>query len=131
MPESNMISVAIIDDSTIIRYSINHLLTSNGIPVIFEADNGQMCLEEMSRRTQLPGIIILDLEMPVMNGFDTAVALKKKWPDVHIIAFSGRDDHHNVNKSLLAGADQFFSKHRDPIELLELIQIMNKRILPG
>lgn len=125
MPEPNMISVAIIDDSPIIRYSINYLLTSNGILVAFEAENGQTCLEKMANQAKLPGIIILDLEMPVMDGFLTAIAIKERWPDVHIIAFSGRDDPNSVNKSLLSGADQFFSKHRDPSELLELIKMIN------
>ncbi|REA56511.1 response regulator [Dyadobacter luteus] len=114
-------TVAIIDDSAIIRYSVNYVLKSKGFPVLFEADNGAVCLEIMTSLAVFPDILILDIEMPVMDGYTTASIVKKNWPTIQIIAFSGREDQASISRSIKAGADYFFSKNDDLNNLLDLL----------
>lgn len=120
---------AIVDDNAIVRFSVRYQLLSKDFQVGFEAENGKVCIERMSELLVKPDIIILDLEMPVMDGFQTAVVLKQAWPEVIIIAYSGKDDAESIGLSLQAGADHFVSKHSEPEELVALVkQIHTERV---
>jgi CheY-like chemotaxis protein len=120
--------VAVVDDNLLVRHTTQDILSLKSIPVIFEAENGQECIEKIKDSLKRPDIIILDLEMPVMDGFQTAVILKANWPEIKIIAFSGTNDPAIIQKSFAAGADHFFSKLENPLQLLELIQSMSRQV---
>lgn len=113
--------VAIVDDSPLARHATKYVLSSNNIAIAFSCENGRECIDKLTEISQKPDIILLDLEMPVMNGFQTAVIVKDKWPEIKIIALSGSDDPESISKSLAAGADYFLSKHREPEVLVDLI----------
>ena len=105
--------IAIVDDNPVVRAFTSFLLSRHNFIVAFEAKNGQECINLMQQLDQVPDLIILDIQMPVMNGFETAVILKEKWPSIKIIALSTEDDLDSINKILSAGVDSFVSKEDD------------------
>ncbi|MCF2444051.1 response regulator transcription factor [Dyadobacter sp. CY345] len=115
-------NVAIVDDNVMIRYATRYMLANNKINIAFEAENGQDCIDKMYQSEQIPDVIVLDMEMPVMSGFQAAVILKQNWPSTKIIAFSGRDDSVTINNIMAAGADYFLSKQSEPATFIGLIR---------
>ncbi|GLU57061.1 response regulator [Dyadobacter frigoris] len=121
--------IAIVDDSAVVRTFTAFLLANYDFEVVFDAENGQDCIDKMHQAEQLPDIIILDIEMPVMDGFQAAAILKENWPDVKIIAFSNKNDKLSMEKILAAGAKAFVTKESDITE--KLIEIINQIWLQG
>jgi CheY-like chemotaxis protein len=128
MTTNLMPCVAIVDDNLLVRHTTQYILSSKSIPVIFEAENGQECIKKITDSLKRPDIVILDLDMPVMDGYQAAVILKASWPEIKIIAFSGTNDPAIIQKSFAAGADHFFSKLENPVQLLDLIQSMIQQV---
>jgi DNA-binding NarL/FixJ family response regulator len=86
-----MKSVLIVDDHAVVRRGIGLLLTtpSHDFEVTGQAENGLEAIREAERIR--PDLIILDLSMPVMNGLEAAVVLKKILPGVPLILFTSHD----------------------------------------
>ncbi|MBQ1682304.1 MAG: response regulator transcription factor, partial [Agathobacter sp.] len=71
------IKIMITDDHSMIREGLKNLLELDGdIKVIAEAENGQECLDKLS--TVKPDVLLLDINMPVMNGLEVLAALKER-----------------------------------------------------
>lgn len=105
--------IAIVDDSPVVRLFTGFLLKRFGFEIAFEAENGHQAISLMTRAETLPDLILMDIEMPVMDGFKTASILKSRWPDVKIIALSDKNDPLAISQILEAGADRFLSKQKD------------------
>lgn len=82
--ENNPLTVAIVDDSLIIRESARFRLTLLGYNVVMEAENGQEFLNKLENDA-VPDICLLDINMPIMDGIETARNLRKKWPLIKIL----------------------------------------------
>ena len=85
--KNNEVKIAIVDDHQMLREGLFHCITIWGYSVIIQACNGQDLLEKLSEMN-LPDICILDLNMPVLNGYETINILKKTWPTIKILVFS-------------------------------------------
>ncbi|QTE39776.1 response regulator transcription factor [Mucilaginibacter gossypii] len=107
------ISVAIIDDDDLYRTIVTRLLQRSGVAVVFQANNGKAGIDQMSRCSALPSAVILDIEMPVMGGFETARKIKQLWPEVFIIIHSSLTIPEVANRMLNSGSDFFISKSAD------------------
>ncbi|OQP65510.1 hypothetical protein A3860_17755 [Niastella vici] len=114
------IKIAVVDDHKGVRRSLKTLLEIKNFKVIIEADNGRSLLEQLNVSSEIPHLCILDVNMPEMNGFDTAKALKKDWQTIKIIGFSSDVD--SKDKMLMMGADAFLSKDCEAEELYQLIK---------
>jgi CheY-like chemotaxis protein len=77
---SNGVKVALVDDSSVIRNSIQEIISIWGYKVVLIAIHGKDLLRQLSTGN-IPDICITDLNMPVMDGYETIAALKKQWPD--------------------------------------------------
>jgi DNA-binding NarL/FixJ family response regulator len=73
---NNKIKVALIDDHVLLRRGLAALLTDNGFEVTVEASNGRNFIDKL-RHALLPDVVLTDVNMPVMDGYDTAEWLKK------------------------------------------------------
>jgi len=112
------IKLALADDHTLFRAGTRELLESFGdIEVILEASNGQELLNLLTKGTGMPDICILDVSMPVLNGYDTASALRLSFPEVKILAVSMHDSEFSMIKMLRSGAGGYMLKDAQPEEL--------------
>ena len=98
--------VLIVDDHEIVRKGVRTLFANNdSFEVCGEAQNG---MEAICMVTDLsPGVVILDLSMPGMNGFETAAKIRLIAPSIKIVFFSV---HEILSTAMWVGADAFVSK---------------------
>lgn len=117
------IKVALIDDSTVLRNSIHEIISIWGYDVVLEAVNGKDFFSRLTS-ANAPDICITDLNMPVMDGFETIKELREKWPDIKVIAFSIAGNRKEEERALLLGAHAFVSKSGSILELQKSLQKM-------
>ncbi|MFL5747236.1 MAG: response regulator transcription factor [Niastella sp.] len=117
--------VALVDDSPVIRNGIQEILELWGYKIVLTAINGKDLLRQLTT-VNAPDICITDLNMPVMNGFETIAALKEKWPGIKIIAFSMTNNPCEEIRALQVGAHAFVSKTDSIIELQKVLQDMQQ-----
>lgn len=117
-----MIHVALADDHTILRKGVAALISQfNDMKVVIEAENGQVLIEKVRVAPIPPDVFILDINMPIMNGYDTATNLKKVNPDSKILALSMYDTEMSIIRMLRCGANGYILKDADPTELCTAI----------
>ncbi|KAA8482772.1 response regulator receiver domain-containing protein [Arcticibacter tournemirensis] len=113
-----LISAAIIDDDEIYRFIIARMLKNSGIALVFQAENGKKGIQQIETSLILPEVLIVDIEMPVMNGFETAQYIKMNWPQIGIIAHSSLIDDKTKALMIKSGADLFLPKPCSASELI-------------
>ena len=102
-------SVLIVDDSAVIRQGLCELFKrESDFVVCGEAENGKQAIEKAQKLR--PDLIVLDLSMPVMNGFDAARALKRLMPTVPLIMYSAFGDKVAERQARLIGISEVVSK---------------------
>jgi DNA-binding NarL/FixJ family response regulator len=121
------ITIAIVEDHLDMRQLTNLRLSLLGYKVVLEAENGQKFLDQLNH-AQAPDICMLDINMPVMNGFETIVHLKKKWPTMIVVFLSMHEEDAYIKRSMDLGADGFIKKDASMAELkTTLLNIANKQ----
>ncbi|MCF8448722.1 MAG: response regulator transcription factor [Taibaiella sp.] len=122
-----MINVALADDHAMLRKGVAGILSQFGnIEVIMEAGNGRELIDKLKAATVLPDVCILDINMPEMNGYETAAAIRRRWPHIRILALSMYDTELNIIKMLRNGANGYVLKDSDPEELKNAINAIYK-----
>ncbi len=118
--------VLIVDDELDNRVMMRYFLESWGYEVALAA-NGAEALEKV--RAQPPDLVLLDLEMPVMNGFETCDRLKTNPSTEHIpvMMFTGLEKTEDKVKGIRKGADDYVVKTVDPEELQARIEMVLRR----
>ncbi len=121
------IQVAVVDDHTLLRTALAKLIDSfEDYTVYFEAENGEE-LKKIINKKVIPEIVLLDVNMPGMNGYETAEWLYKHYPQVKVLALSMLSDDHAIIRMLKSGAKGYIMKSADPDELLlALNSVMEK-----
>ncbi|MCW3092437.1 MAG: DNA-binding response regulator [Ferruginibacter sp.] len=121
--ETNLepIKVLIADDHVLYRAGVKTALSSKkDIKIIAEADNG-MHLLNMLKMIQ-PDVILLDIQMPVMDGIGALPEIKKNWPQIKVIMLTMMDDHSMITKLMELGANSYLSKTSDSEIIYEAIK---------
>lgn len=115
-----MINVMIVDDHKMIREGLRKILEFDGeVQVVEEADNGQECLKKL--RTSKPDIILLDINMPVLNGIETLEALNKKRKKYKVLMLTVHNEIEYLLKAVDIGIDGYILKDSDSKELKRAI----------
>lgn len=109
-------NIVLIDDHVLLRNGLANLVKDLGYGVLFEADNGKDFIEKLKPKF-LPDIILLDINMPLMDGYETANWLKKLYPQIKVLALSMNDNENAIIRMLKAGAKGYILKDIDPSEL--------------
>lgn len=73
-----MANIVLVDDHTLLRNGLAGLVLSLGHKVLFEANNGMDLIQKINETLELPDIVLLDINMPEMDGYETASWLKKQ-----------------------------------------------------
>jgi len=114
------INICIADDHQIFRKAMIRLLkTFSRVDKVWEAEHGEQCLQIVKERS--PNVVLLDLEMPVMNGTECAEQLLKKYPEIKIIILTMHDSEKYMVYMLELGVHSFLLKNTDPDELEKAI----------
>jgi CheY-like chemotaxis protein len=104
-------AVVIVDDNAVVRRTIGHAFLESGFRSFGEAENGAEGIEVVKQVK--PDLLILDLSMPVMNGLQAAVILRRLFPTMPIILFSLYGDSAVKVEAARAGVDAVISKTED------------------
>lgn len=120
--------VGVVDDHILFAQSLQGLITSfGGFSVAFMARNGTDLINKLSTVTEDPEIILLDINMPVMNGFETISWLNEHKPHIKTVALSMDDDEETIIKMLKAGSKGYLLKDIHPDTLnLALNEVIKK-----
>jgi DNA-binding NarL/FixJ family response regulator len=111
------IRVAIVDDNTFLQKAIAEKLSFfEGIQIKFFASDGKILLEKLEENSNL-NLILMDLEMPVLNGIEATEKVKQKYPHIKIIIVTVFDNDENIFKAIKAGADGYLLKEVNPEDL--------------
>ena len=117
--------VAITDDHLLIAKAIGYIVEGfTDFEVIYEVENGKALQDKLKIAKNIPDIVLLDISMPVMDGFATAAWLREKHPAVLIMALSVQDDDESLIKMIKAGARGYLHKNVHPAELEKALQTL-------
>ncbi|MES2278157.1 MAG: response regulator transcription factor [Bacteroidota bacterium] len=120
--ETEQILIAIVDDHTLFRNGVNALMSEfEELKVVFEADNGKQ-LQQMLPKHAIPQVVLMDINMPEMDGYDATAWLKVNYPQVKVLALSMFEDDKAVIRMIRCGASGYVLKESKPKELLEAIK---------
>ncbi len=104
------IQVALVDDHVSLRNSLAASVSRfKNCSVLFEADHGEH-MKTFILKHYIPDIILLDIDMPVLDGFDSAIWLTKNYPQIKIVTLSMNVDEKSIVKMIRFGSKSFIDK---------------------
>jgi DNA-binding NarL/FixJ family response regulator len=116
------VKVALADDHVLLRHALANLIDNSGTcKVILQASNGVELSEKLSN-DNLPDVVILDMNMPEMDGRETAIWLQANYPAIRVLMLTMYDSELTLIRLLQAGVKGFMKKDIHPTELLHAIQ---------
>jgi two-component system, NarL family, response regulator DegU len=119
----NRIRLALVDDQKLFRQSLSVLL--GGIPqyeLVFEAENGIECLDKLKTTAQKPHVILMDMEMPEMDGIELSTHLQNTFPEIKRIILSVFAKERLIARMIEAGASGYLLKNCGKDELCSAIE---------
>jgi DNA-binding NarL/FixJ family response regulator len=120
-PKGRRINIILVDDRKIMRQGLSSILRfENDIEIVAEAEDGRQALE-MARR-HVPDVVIMDVNMPVMDGIEATRILTKEMPQAKVIALSMHTDGEAADAMREAGAVAFLTKAGPSEDLVEAIR---------
>jgi DNA-binding NarL/FixJ family response regulator len=121
-----MIKIAIADDNSFLIKTIQEKLSFfDDFTIKFTAVNGEDILEKLEQNHNID-LILMDIEMPKMNGIEATYQIKQKFPQIKIIMLTVFDNDENIFKSIKAGADGYLLKEVNPKDLQQgIIDTLN------
>lgn len=112
-PKKTPVKLAIVDDHNLFRKGIITLIElanrNNQYMIVFEAESGEDMMNKLDKKI-LPDIILMDIEMPDMNGFETVAWLKKNYPQIAVLVISMVETEEAVIRMLKLGVKGYLSK---------------------
>jgi DNA-binding NarL/FixJ family response regulator len=122
--QNQSISIAIVDDHTLFRSGLASLLEEfDEIEVMFEAINGVDLQAKINHHSEVQ-LVLMDINMPVMDGFAATKWVKTNHPNVHVLALSMLEDEKAIIGMLKAGAGGYMLKESTPSDLLTAIKVI-------
>jgi two-component system, NarL family, invasion response regulator UvrY len=110
-------TVAIVDDHELMAKALSGLVQKyEEYEVLYEANNGQELINRI-KLGMIPDIVLLDISMPIMDGYETALWLKNNYPQVKVLALSMDDKEETIVRMLRNGAKGYLLKGCKPFEL--------------
>ena len=117
-----MTRLAIVDDNTFLQKTIQDKLAFfDDVSIKFKAMNGLELLEKLEKNHNLD-LILMDIEMPKMNGIEATEIIKNRYPQIKIIMLTVFDNDENIFHSIKVGADGYLLKEINPQELYNAIK---------
>ncbi len=120
-------SVLIVDDEIHIRAYLRKILQFLDIDTVYEASNGTEALIVYQR--EIPDIVLLDLEMPGKNGYDTLVDFMKQYPSSKVMMLSSVTNRQVVKQCLATGAKHYLLKEKSATKCAVMLEEAFDRVL--
>jgi DNA-binding NarL/FixJ family response regulator len=118
-------TVVIADDHHLIAEALGSIIERfQNFEVLYQVGNGKELIEKFGLAKNIPDIVLLDINMPVMDGFKTAQWLKQQHPGILILALSMQDQEDTIIKMIRCGASGYLLKNTHPSELDIALQAM-------
>lgn len=125
-PESIVIKVAIADDHALFRAGVKTALSNRkDIQMIAEAENGMQLLNLLKHVK--PDVVLLDIQMPIMDGITTLPEVKKLYPDLKVIMLSMHNDHSVITRMMEIGANSYLTKDSDSEMIYQAIRTCHEQ----
>lgn len=120
-----MIKILIVDDQNFTRQALKAILEAEAdFEVVGKATSGLEALEQMEQKET--DVIIVDLEMPKMNGLTVTQIISQRFPSTKVIILSSHDDEDNINKAVEAGARGYLLKSTSTQEIADTIRAVQR-----
>ena len=114
---NNKIKIAVVDDNVFLQKAIVEKISFfDDIEIKFKANDGNDLLEKLAKNHNV-NLILMDIEMPNLNGIEATRAVKQKYPQIKIIMLTVFDNDENIFNAIKAGADGYFLKEVLPNDL--------------
>ena len=123
-----MVQLALVDDHSLIRNALVELINRfENFQVQADFSGGQAFLNYLSETDIYPEIALIDINMPILNGFEVTALIRKQYPAIKIIALTVEDDEESVLKMLRAGAVGYLLKDTETSEFEFALNEVNLR----
>ena len=120
-----MIRLLVADDQNLIRHALQvYLETEQDLEVVGSAEDGTTTLEQIEALS--PDVVLLDIEMPGMDGLSTTQIICQKFPKTKVLVLSSHDDEYYINKALKMGAKGYLLKNTAAEDLANVIRSVHK-----
>lgn len=120
------IRIAIAEDHELMRQGMVALLDGEaGISVVFDVENGARLLDELKKKRV--NVVLLDLEMPILNGHQALKILTERYPDIHVIVVSMHYSEAYIAETIAAGAKGFLPKNCDIEKVIDAIYAVKEQ----
>jgi RNA polymerase sigma factor (sigma-70 family) len=117
------LKLMVVDDHAVVRQGIRAVLDgSEGVEVVADAGSGAEAIRLVDETS--PDVVVLDVNMPEMDGLEVTRTLREAGKDCRILILSMHDNPEYVLEALRAGADGYLLKDADPSELREAVQVV-------
>lgn len=121
-----MANIVLTDDHILLRNGLAGLIKNLGHHVLFEADNGKDLIEKLNSR-HLPDLVLMDINMPEMDGCEATEWLRKHHPKIKVLALSMYNNESAIIRMLKAGAKGYILKDSRPQQLEVAIYAIMKQ----
>lgn len=121
-----MLRIGLVDDHRLFRKSLALLVdTIEGAEVVLQAGNGKELFEQLESVSL--DLVLLDIQMPEMDGYETCKLLRKNYPDIKILIISQLTTKESIHKVMELGANGFYSKDAEPEKLEKAIKSIKEK----
>ncbi|WP_299219430.1 response regulator transcription factor [uncultured Aquimarina sp.] len=104
-------SVVIVEDHILLSQALAGLVNGfSKFKILYLCKNGRELLTRLKDPKNIPDVVLMDINMPIMNGIETTIALKEEYPQVNVLALSVEEDEKTILKMLRAGAKGYLLK---------------------
>jgi len=112
--------IILVDDHVLMRSGLRQMLEEQELVVVDELDNGSTLLASVAEHK--PDLVLLDIEMPVMNGLDALRELKYEHPKLRVLLLTMHDSEALIQRGMFLGANGVVLKDAQPKELLAAVE---------
>lgn len=116
-------SIVLIDDHKLFREGVKRILDfETSFEVVAEGDDGDAAVHIIEEH--MPDVVLMDINMPNMNGVEATAEITKRYPEMKVIILSIHDDENYVTHALKTGAQGYLLKEMDSDALIEAIKVV-------
>ncbi len=119
------LKILLVDDQKSIQMKLQEMLSSEvEFQIVGTAEDGETAIAQIE--SLQPDVVLLDIEMPKMNGIQTTEIVSKRFPDCRVLVLSSHEDREYVQQAIAAGADGYILKNADASDLVMAIYSVSK-----